>query len=63
LRRQQLARIGELVRELDTAQRARTDLRPNGETQTKERAIEEAGCLFLEPGDIRTGGEGVRWRG
>ncbi len=42
------ARIGELVRELDTNERARTDLRPSGETQTKTRAIADAGLSKSE---------------
>lgn len=41
-------RVGELVRELETNERARTDLRPSGETQTKERAIAEAGLSKSE---------------
>jgi ACT domain-containing protein len=36
-------RIGELVRELDKAERARTDLHPDAGTQTKTHAIAEAG--------------------
>jgi hypothetical protein len=27
-----------------------------------QRALEAEGCLFLDPGDVRTGGEGVRLR-
>ncbi len=36
-------RFGELVRELETNERGRTDLRPTSETQTKEKAIADAG--------------------
>jgi hypothetical protein len=28
-----------------------------------QRALEAANCLFLDPGDVRPGGEGVRLRG
>jgi hypothetical protein len=27
-----------------------------------QRALEDGGVLFLDPGDVRTGGEGVRRR-
>jgi hypothetical protein len=27
-----------------------------------QRALEAGGCLFLDPGDVRDGGEGVRLR-
>jgi hypothetical protein len=36
-------RIGELVRELDTHERVRTDLRPSAGKQTKGQAIRDAG--------------------
>jgi len=36
-------RIGELVRELETNERARTDLRPTDGMQTKRGAIADAG--------------------
>lgn len=36
-------RIGEISRELETHERARTDLRSSGETQTKSAVLKEAG--------------------
>jgi hypothetical protein len=27
-----------------------------------QRALEDGGVMFLDPGDVRTGGAGVRWR-
>jgi hypothetical protein len=38
-----VSRIGELSRELETAERARTDLHPNDRKQTKEQALADAG--------------------
>ena len=42
---------------VDDLPRMRTD-----NMQKIQRTLEVAGCLFLDPGDVRPGGEGVRLR-
>jgi hypothetical protein len=52
-------RIGELSRELETNERARTDLHPNDRNQTKEQTLKDAGIAVSTAHDYEqlTGGK------